>query len=82
LVEGVTLQNPPEPERLILDGQQRLTSLFQSLFSGQPVVTRDPREKVIFYTKQGFGKTKNGLPKVGKPFDEERGKRPSVVVIY
>jgi len=47
LVEGVTLQNPPEPERLILDGQQRLTSLFQSLFSGQPVVTRDPRGKVI-----------------------------------
>ncbi|KYD12992.1 hypothetical protein B4135_0678 [Caldibacillus debilis] len=47
LVEGVTLQNPPEPERLILDGQQRLTSLFQSLFSGQPVVTRDSRGKEI-----------------------------------
>ena len=47
LVEGVTLQNPPEPERLILDGQQRLTSLFQSLFSEQPVVTRDSRGKEI-----------------------------------
>ena len=47
LVEGVTLQNPPEPERLILDGQQRLTSLFQSLFAGKPVITRDPRGKEI-----------------------------------
>ena len=28
LVEGVNLTEPPEPERLILDGQQRLTSLF------------------------------------------------------
>ena len=35
LVEGVMLANPLEPERLILDGQQRLTSLFQSLFLGR-----------------------------------------------
>ncbi|MGG0886825.1 GmrSD restriction endonuclease domain-containing protein [Brevibacillus parabrevis] len=47
VVEGVNLANPPEPERLILDGQQRLTSLFQSLFSGKPAVTRDPRNKEI-----------------------------------
>ncbi|WP_135553726.1 GmrSD restriction endonuclease domain-containing protein [Paenibacillus cymbidii] len=47
LVEGVILEHPPEPERLILDGQQRLTSLFQSLFSGKPVLTRDPRGKDI-----------------------------------
>ena len=33
----------PAPERLILDGQQRLTSLFLSLYSGQPVATRNPR---------------------------------------
>src|SRR5687768_6516255 len=31
LVEGLTLPVVPEPERLILDGQQRLTSLFQAL---------------------------------------------------
>ena len=43
LVEGVTLASIPEPERLILDGQQRLTSLFQSLFLGQAVTTRDVR---------------------------------------
>jgi uncharacterized protein with ParB-like and HNH nuclease domain len=47
LVEGVTLNKPPKPELLILDGQQRLTSLFQSLFSGQPVFTRDNRGKPI-----------------------------------
>lgn len=37
LVEGVELHRPPEPERLIMDGQQRLTSLFQALYSGKPV---------------------------------------------
>lgn len=47
LIEGVTLNNSPEPERLILDGQQRLTSLFQSLFSGNPVLTKDARGKSI-----------------------------------
>ena len=31
LVEGVNLADAPEPERLILDGQQRLTSLFLGL---------------------------------------------------
>jgi hypothetical protein len=32
---------------LILDGQQRLTSLFQSLFLGQAVTTRDLRGNQI-----------------------------------
>lgn len=47
LVEGVILEAPREPERLILDGQQRLTSLFQSLLSGKPVATRDTRDRPI-----------------------------------
>ncbi len=34
-----------KPEELLLDGQQRLTSLFQALMSGQPVDTTDPRGK-------------------------------------
>ncbi|WP_419921301.1 DUF262 domain-containing protein [Candidatus Poriferisodalis sp.] len=42
---------PPSPkrdaDRLVLDGQQRLTSLFQSLFLDQPVETRDQRGKSI-----------------------------------
>lgn len=37
LVESLSLANPPVPTALILDGQQRLTSLFMSLLSDQPV---------------------------------------------
>ena len=47
LIEGLTMDNPPEPERLILDGQQRLTSLFQSLLAGHVVTTRDFRGRTI-----------------------------------
>lgn len=47
LVEGVGLSSPGEPERLILDGQQRLTSLFQSLLSGAVVKTRDSKGKPV-----------------------------------
>lgn len=36
-----------DAERLILDGQQRITSLFQSLSSGKPVQTRDDRGKPL-----------------------------------
>ncbi|MDM5201095.1 DUF262 domain-containing protein [Fictibacillus enclensis] len=46
-VEGVTLLQAQEPERLILDGQQRLTSLTQSLHLEKPVLTRDIRGKTI-----------------------------------
>jgi len=34
-----------EPDRLLLDGQQRMTSFFQSLASDQPVDTSDGRRK-------------------------------------
>lgn len=47
LIEGVELHKLREPEDLILDGQQRLTSLFQSLLLDQPVSTRDTRRKPI-----------------------------------
>lgn len=42
-VEGISLATPCEPDRLILDGQQRLTSLFLALYANQPVQTRDVR---------------------------------------
>jgi hypothetical protein len=45
-VEGVETTEH-EPERLILDGQQRLTSLFQSLRSGKVVRTRDERKREL-----------------------------------
>jgi hypothetical protein len=35
------------PDRLILDGQQRLTSLYQSLFHNEPVETHDSRGKPV-----------------------------------
>lgn len=45
-VSGVDVAEADKPaERLILDGQQRLTSLYQSLASGQPVQTQDTRKK-------------------------------------
>ncbi|MDB6136479.1 MAG: hypothetical protein JWM59_4722 [Verrucomicrobiales bacterium] len=47
-VENLVFQGrPPEPEKLILDGQQRLTSLTQVLALNRPVKTRDPRGREI-----------------------------------
>ena len=42
--------NPPTgtlPDYLLLDGQQRMTSLFQAVASGKVVETRDARDKAI-----------------------------------
>src|SRR5688500_1447170 len=44
LVEEVDLQDPPVPDLLILDGQQRLTSLYQALASRKPAKTQDVRK--------------------------------------
>ncbi len=46
-IEGVTLQTSVAPKRLILDGQQRLTSLYQSLASGKAVLTKDATGRAI-----------------------------------
>ncbi len=46
-VEGVELGKAIEPERFILDGQQRLTSLFQAIMLGKAVKTLDSRKKNI-----------------------------------
>jgi hypothetical protein len=45
LLEGVELAAPVEPEILMLDGQQRSTSLYLALKSGRPVPTRDSKGK-------------------------------------
>lgn len=48
LVEAVELPEPhPRPELLILDGQQRLTSLYGALRSGKPVKTKDRKKQVV-----------------------------------
>lgn len=46
-LKGVSTPVPRDAERLILDGQQRLTSLFQSLRLGRAVQTRDQRGRKI-----------------------------------
>jgi len=46
VVEGVSEQEY-NPELLVLDGQQRLTSLFQPLFLASPVETQDERGNKI-----------------------------------
>jgi len=40
LFEGVSIVPAPKPKVLVLDGQQRLTSMYRALRSGQPVMTR------------------------------------------
>ena len=45
-IEGVDIQNV-NPDELILDGQQRLTSIYSSLFSEKPVHTRTDKDKDI-----------------------------------
>lgn len=47
LVHGVDQSKARSPDLLILDGQQRLTALFQALFSSCPVETKDIRGKVV-----------------------------------
>ncbi len=46
-IEGVGLPPETKPERLILDGQQRLTSLTQVLKLSAPVTTRDEKKRDI-----------------------------------
>lgn len=48
VVEGVkSIGEPPQPDRLILDGQQRLTSLYQSLTLDRPITTRDDKGRAV-----------------------------------
>ena len=46
-LEGAPTPRDREADRLILDGQQRLTSLSQSLRLDRPVLTRDQRRRTI-----------------------------------
>jgi hypothetical protein len=47
LIEGVELEPQPEPEILLLDGQQRCTGLYMSLRSGKPVVIHEKNSQKI-----------------------------------
>ncbi len=49
-LEGVTLENPVEPELLILDGQQRMTALYSVLYSQNPTMfTSKTKRKVEYF---------------------------------
>ena len=47
LFEGVGIVPAPAPKTLVLDGQQRLTSMFLALRSGEPVNTRTEKGESI-----------------------------------
>ena len=46
-LDGTNVPAVVEPEQLLMDGQQRLTSLYQALGSGKPVDTMDARGKKL-----------------------------------
>jgi hypothetical protein len=46
-VEGVKLNNNVEPDLLILDGQQRITSLYQTIITNEIVTTRNEKNYEI-----------------------------------
>ena len=47
-VEGVELREDVKPDRLVLDGQQRLTSLYFALVSPKPVPTKTAKNERIW----------------------------------
>ena len=47
LIEGVSDKNGAAPNQFLLDGQQRLTSLYQALLHPGPVSTQDSRGKKL-----------------------------------
>ena len=47
LVEGVTLNKPVAPDLLLLDGQQRMTSLYQVLWSARPALLKNAKNQKV-----------------------------------
>lgn len=63
LVEGVENPKPEPTENLILDGQQRLTSLYQSVFAKKVVATKDGKKQAVsrwYYIDMRKALTSNG----------------------
>ena len=46
-IEGANVDSAKEPDELILDGQQRLTSLYNALYSKNPVQTKNDKGKEV-----------------------------------
>ncbi|MBM2814378.1 MAG: hypothetical protein HW421_1140 [Ignavibacteria bacterium] len=47
LIEGLKLHRIPNPEKLILDGQQRLTSLYAAIINKELILTKTDKNKEI-----------------------------------
>jgi hypothetical protein len=63
---------PVSPDELLLDGQQRLTSLFQALYSGLPVDTTDARGKRL---------TRRYYVDIAKALDPEVDREEAIVSV-
>ena len=80
-VEGLESVIPPgtEPEKLILDGQQRLTTLTQTLAMDGPVNTRTPKGKKIkrhyYFDIRKVVEAPNALDEAVIAVDENRQQR-------
>lgn len=76
-LSGAEAASAQTPELLLLDGQQRLTSLFQSLFRDKPVETVDGRNKELkrwYYID--IAKAIGSRPSATKPSVPCRGPHP------
>jgi hypothetical protein len=78
-VEGVELPPNTNPEELILDGQQRLTSLTQVLKLDKPVATRDEKKRELrLHYYFDIGKALHGPQAIEEAIvvvDEQRTRR-------
>lgn len=46
-IEGAVVDKGIVPDFYVLDGQQRITSLFQAITTNKPVITRNEKNKLI-----------------------------------
>lgn len=72
LFAGVSLQPAPNPKILVLDGQQRLTSMYLALRSGQPVPTR---------TEKGAGIRRLYFLDMAKCLDQDTDREEAVISV-
>jgi hypothetical protein len=82
-VEGVELPPNTNPEELILDGQQRLTSLTQVLKFDKPVATRDARKHELkrhyyFDIEKAISGGPEALGEAIVAVDEQRTQRDNI----
>lgn len=72
VLEGVSVGGDVEPEYLLLDGQQRTTSLYLALRSGLPVPTRDARRNDM---------SRRYFADIGRCIDTEADREEAIVSV-